>query len=128
MQPPTSEVVHGKQADTVILSFSPDSITNGTDIAGVREMTKTKFIIDPDSSMVSSMKYPNAAENDPGFIQQMEVLYSDYRNVNGVAVPFKQVTNADGALQSEITIESVSFGVGLLDSEFEFVKEVADAK
>lgn len=54
-------------------------------------------------------------------VSERVVRYSDYRNVNGVAVPFAISESTDGYLQSWLLqLDEVTFNVGLLDSDFKF--------
>jgi hypothetical protein len=48
----------------------------------------------------------------------LEVYYSDYRDVGGVAIPFQQKRVFSGTPVAELHLTSVQFNVGLSDSEF----------
>ncbi len=48
----------------------------------------------------------------------VEVVYSDYRNVNGVLYPFHIEKSLNGSLWATITIERVALNSGLADADF----------
>lgn len=83
------------------------------------KFSKVTFHIDSSTGLVSRLEYTNYAENgDDETTSQVEIVYSDYRSVNGVAVPFRQLTYIDGQLAQELTLDSVRFNVGISESEF----------
>jgi hypothetical protein len=49
-----------------------------------------------------------------------ELMYTDYRTVEGVQVPFAIEERIDGQLVSRIHLDSVQFRVGLSDADFQF--------
>jgi hypothetical protein len=111
-----SAVVNGLNTNVVALrplvdaKISPDEWD--------KSLTKTTFYIDPASETVVKVAYTNFAESDSNSSQQVEVYLSDYKSVEGVLVPMHQTTYADGAVESDIVLDSISFNVGLTDSEF----------
>ena len=93
-----------------------------------RKFTRTTYYVDTGTGLVSRIAFNNLAENnDPDSAITVEVAYSDYRNVDGVMVPFKQITYMSGQVESELAIDSVAFNVSISDSEFA-LPEVANAK
>ena len=91
-------------------------------------MTRTTFYVDQTSGLVSKLEYTNYAENDSDAQQKVEIVFSDYRNINGAWVPFRQTSYTDGKLESELVLSSVSFNVGVPDSEFDLPAEVTNAQ
>jgi hypothetical protein len=108
--------VSGQPADLVALSVVPTS--DEKQAPYFRSQTRTTFWVDQMSSFVTKMQYVLAAENDSNVQSQIETIFSDYRNVKGLWVPFHQSTYADGNLESDLVLTSVEFNVGLSDSEF----------
>jgi hypothetical protein len=112
--------VAGQRRNQIALSVIPTS--DPDQAKHFRAQTRTTFEIDSASGLVTRIAHPLAAENDPGVVQQTEIEYSDYRVVDGVAVPFRQKSYADGKLESELVLDSVNLNVQLNDSEFELPK------
>ena len=48
----------------------------------------------------------------------LNTLYSDYRNVNGIKIPFKSIHKSNDQLILEVTIEKAEANVAIDDSEF----------
>lgn len=57
---------------------------------------------------------PDAIQNYSTF----EIYYGDYRQVNGVLMPFRVESYSDGQRLSTVTFTSVQTNVGISDSEF----------
>ena len=53
---------------------------------------------------------------------RMEQVFSDYRNVQGIKIPFTIRTLINGVPQSEVTVESVEFNVTIDDAIFRMPK------
>jgi hypothetical protein len=49
---------------------------------------------------------------------KIEMYFSNYQNVNGIAVPFKRSLYVDGKLATDLTLTSIAFNTGLVDSDF----------
>lgn len=113
--------VNGSTVDTVtmdVLYTTSDSVS----AAFYRSITSTIFYIDQKSGLLIKVQYPHCAENETNAIDTIEVYFSDYRNINGVQVPFHQTTYDNGALDEDIVLESMSLNVGLPDSDFTLPK------
>ena len=115
---PVAGDVNGNGADAVTLSMAPAS-ASAKETAGYKKVSGTKFFLDRVSGYVTAIEYLNFAENDPGSTSLMRTVYSDYRNVNGIAVPFQQATFMDGVLISSLVLDAVSFDVTWPAAEFE---------
>jgi hypothetical protein len=116
----SDRVVGAQRRNVIALSVVPT--TDPDQAKHFRAQTRTTFEIDSASGLVTRIGHPLAAENDPNVVQQTEIEYSDYRTVDGVAVPFRQKNYADGKLESELVLDSVSLKVQLNDSEFDLGK------
>ncbi len=101
VEDPAEDDLNGAKVDTVALSCAPAGIS-AKDTQGYRMISRTKFFFDKASGYVLAIEYLDFAENDPGSSAVMRTVYSDYRNVNGMAVPFQQTTFMDGQLTSSL--------------------------
>jgi len=108
--------VQGQPVQVVALSYVPS--TDPGQGPAFSAATQTLFFIDQTTNLVDKLRYTNHDENDDGTTQQIDVYFSQYQTVDGVAIPFHQATYADGKLLSELVLKSVTFNNGLSDSEF----------
>jgi TPR repeat protein len=60
--------------------------------------------------------YLKAADQSDTFSE--EIYFADYRSVSGMLVPFHQTVFIDGQLNTDFKLTSVTFNVGLSDSDF----------
>ena len=124
---PAEDEVNGSRADVVTLSMAP-AATSAKETSDYQKVSRTKFFLDKASGYVTAMEYLNFAENDPGSASPMRTVYSDYRKIDGIAVPFRQITFMDGQLFSELVLESVSFEVTWPAGEFELISGVGHVR
>ena len=61
------------------------------------------------------LQYVNSAEQDSEDTQTVEIDYSDYRVIDGLAVPFTQVTQSDGKLVFDLRLDSVQLNTPAAD-------------
>jgi len=108
--------VNGQPATVVALSVLPVKDSATAQLISLTD--RTLFFIDQASYAVTKIQYSIHPENDPNSDQTLEIYFGAYRLVNGIAVPFHQTTYIDGNLESELVLTSISFNVGLPDSEF----------
>jgi hypothetical protein len=80
----------------------------------VSDRMKTMFWISRNSGYVVKMQYINAAEKDSNETQPVDIEYSDYRVVDGLAVPFHQITRA-GDLVLNLSFESAQLNTAAAD-------------
>jgi hypothetical protein len=108
--------VGGQTADVVAVSLVPttDAIQGPLFAA----TTQTMFYVDQTTGLIDKIQFTNYAENDPNSPQRVEVYLGSWESVNGISVPFHQTTYTDGNMESDLVLSSVSFNVGLADSEF----------
>jgi len=94
--------VDGKSLDLVVVETGGESLTLGVDRA---------------SGLVVSMTYRGTGfGGSPG---EMVDVYSDYREVDGVQLPFSKVSTFDGKPASSLTIDSIELDGAVEDSLFE---------
>jgi outer membrane lipoprotein-sorting protein len=115
-----SSTVNNSVTNDVVLSYIPNPAS--PDASAFEKMTQHIFHLDQSTGLVLKVDYQNCAENDTNACQKVETVFSDYRSVQGVLVPFLQTTSTDGKPYSQVALKSVSFNVGLSDSLFSLVK------
>ena len=118
------EIALGSAPNTFTLSCIPDS----TKADFYRAATKTTYAADPASGLIISMEITNFAEEDPASGVPEKTVFSDYRLVSGVMVPFHQTGYMNGKLQFDLTLDSVAFNVGVPDSDFVLPAGVTNAQ
>jgi outer membrane lipoprotein-sorting protein len=64
------------------------------------------------------IQFNRVSDDNPTAIRSLVRTFSDYRVVNGLAIPFRQEQFAAGQLLQKLQLTSVSFNTGLPDSEF----------
>lgn len=74
-----------------------------------------KVSIDPQTSLVVKRTYRGRTMQGPA---DTDELLSDYRDVDGIKIPFKMESYADGKKQSQTTINSVKVNSGVKDDVF----------
>ena len=119
-------VVDGRTTDKLALTLVPDP--KHARIASLTATLNKLFFVDQSTGLILKIQFTNYSENYPDDGVQREVLYSDYRPVNGILIPFHQVTYNDGTLESDLVLNSVSFNVGLLDSDFTLMTGATNAQ
>jgi outer membrane lipoprotein-sorting protein len=80
--------------------------TNRPTVMQLADRMKTTVWISRSTGYLAKMQYMNASETDFNDTQTVEISYSDYRVVDGLAVPFHQV-NRDGEFTLDLLIDSV---------------------
>jgi hypothetical protein len=108
--------VQGQPEDVIEVDFVPDlSPASGAIFAS---MNRTLFFVNQATHLVDKIQRATFYEGDQDHTFNEEVYLADYRSVNGMLVPFHQSVFIDGQLDTDLTFTSVSFNVGLADSEF----------
>jgi hypothetical protein len=106
----------GQATHRIAISFVPAAdLAQGSIYAS---MTETLFYINESTHLVDGIKYNSYAENDPSSKQDVQMYFSQYRNINGILVPFHFATYVDGTLESDVVLKSIVFNVGLSESDF----------
>lgn len=70
------------------------------------DLMKTTVWISQSTGYLAKLQYVNAAEQDPNDTQTVEIDYTDYRIVEGLAVPFHQITHS-GQFTLDLQLDSV---------------------
>jgi hypothetical protein len=110
-----TSIVNGRPVNVISMSLAFGGNANEQQ----RALAKTRilFSIDQPTGMVSKIEYQLWPENG-STADKLEVFLSDYRSVSGIYVPFQQADYQNGQLESQLTLNSVGFNVGLSDQEF----------
>ncbi len=108
-------VIQGQAVDVVELNFESYS---GQLQEAIRAATRQRYFISKATGLVLALEYDNLGEDGSTARVRTQVLYSDYRSMNGLWVPFHQETYSDGNLESMLLLNSVSFGSGVSLTDF----------
>jgi hypothetical protein len=68
------------------------------------------LFLDPATNLVAGKRYTAAVMGPPA---ETEEVYSDYRDVSGVKIPFKTVTMQGGKPRTEMTAAEVRVNPGV---------------
>lgn len=92
----------------------------GNDLdAQLTKNSQLDVFIEPQSFQVLKISYLHFSENDWRVGWPMEIYYSDYRNVNGILIPFNQRAVFNGTPKFVLNVTQVALNQGLADSDFE---------
>ena len=89
-------------------------LTNRPSLTRAADLMRNVLWISRSTGLLMKLQYVNAAENDSNDTQTVEISYSDYRVVSGLAVPFHQTTVA-GSLSLDLQLDSVQFNTPAAD-------------
>jgi hypothetical protein len=101
-----------------IISVSLIQSTDLSQIVFERQLSRTLFYLNAKSALVDKIEYTLYSEPPTSTAMNLQILYSDYRNVAGVAIPFHQQTLINGHVSSDLQLNSAQLNVGLTDAEF----------
>lgn len=111
-----SEAINGAACDRI--SISQPLIGDPQQADSFRELTKTTFWIDQQTRFVLKEAHTERNSKPTPGTYRVELYFANYRQVQGVAMPFTQVTFVDGQPASEVAISAVQFNAGVPDSDF----------
>ena len=77
---------------------------------------KASFLIDAETFLMYKTKV--TSKNDLGEEAEVETIFSDYKNIEGILIPHKIVTYQDGSEFMKMEITEVKFNTGLEDEWF----------
>jgi outer membrane lipoprotein-sorting protein len=87
---------------------------NRPSVKKLADRMKTTVWISRSTGYLAKMQYTNATEADFNDTQTVEINYSDYRVVGGLAVPFHQVTR-NGEFTLDLLVDSVQLNTPAAD-------------
>jgi len=108
--------IHDQSEDVIEIDFVPttDQVAGQT----FASMSKTLFYVNQSTSLVDKIQSTPLYEGDNTKTCTEEIYLANYQSVNGLLVPFRQTVLVDGTLESDMTLTSIAFNVGLSDTEF----------
>jgi hypothetical protein len=89
-------------------------LTNRPKEKQAADRMKTTVWISRATGYLTKLQYVNAAEQDSNDTQLVQVEYTDYRVIDGLAVPFHQVTHAGKAIL-DLQFDSVQLNTAAAD-------------
>jgi outer membrane lipoprotein-sorting protein len=108
--------VQGQSEDVIEIDFVPNlDPLQGPIFAS---MNRTLFFVNRITGFVDKIQATPFNEGDSKNTFTEELYLSDYRSVNGLQVPFRQTLFINGQLDTDMKFQSVTFNVGLSDSDF----------
>lgn len=84
----------------------------------IAQLSTVDIYLDATSLLPTAIRFQTHPDNDFSVNFPVEVDYSDYRNVNGVQVPFRIQKYVNSNLTFDVAVSSVSINTGLTDSDF----------
>ena len=108
--------VQGQSEDVIELDFVPNLSPGSGPIFA--SMSRTLFFVNQTTKLVDKTQRATFFERDATNTFNEETYYADYRSVNGLLVPFHQTVVIDGKIDTDLIFTSVTFNVGLSDSDF----------
>jgi hypothetical protein len=84
----------------------------------IQILSITDFDLDPTTNLPVRMRWSTHPDDNYYVAIPYEVNYSDYRDVNGVKVPFQIKRYFNGTLELDITITAVNLNAGIPASDF----------
>lgn len=87
-------------------------------VENVIPATPTCFALEPQTLRVMRMERVLRPENQLTRVHRESTVYSNYKVINGIAVPMTQETYIDGQLRHTLVIDDVKFNVEFSASEF----------
>ncbi|MGC2186140.1 MAG: hypothetical protein WA637_22920 [Terriglobales bacterium] len=102
----------------ISIQRTPPAQLAGTTTARLSQVMSKDLYIDSTSSLITRIEdqiYPVGTVTDP---LPHSVVFSDYRTVNGIVLPFSADEQIDGVTVSRLALDVVLFNTGLTDSAF----------
>jgi hypothetical protein len=111
------ETRNGISVDHV--QFHPANIEKDPELARELEKLATADVyFDASTHLPAALLFNTHPDNDTGRDIPVEIRFSDYRNVEGVMVPFHIRRYLQGVLNLDLTVTAATINQGLADSEF----------
>lgn len=118
-----TELVNGQLTDVIALSFvvkHPPEF-NWRNVPGFDglKLTQRVFYVDHSTHLITKVQFAHFFGNHVEEGTKTEVYFSNYKLIDGIAVPFSTRTFMDGKLISKRDLLSIVFNTGLSDSDFD---------
>jgi hypothetical protein len=95
-----------------------NTFTNSDKLRVLARYSRKDLWIDESTGLPSRLKYERREGRGALGSTEVEVLYGDYRSVNGFLFPFKVIQLLNGTPWGTTTVESVAINSGVADAEF----------
>ncbi len=97
------------------MTYSPSDDSSGR----LGELTEKEFFIDVNSLQVICVRDMAYLRDNFSVGIQHEVQFADFRQINGLAVPFSVTETINGQRTMAIQLNAITFNTNLTDSDFE---------
>ena len=87
----------------------------GVSITDSGQSRQVTVYVDPASKLIVAKRFTASVMGPPA---ETDEVYSDYRDVNGIQIPFKTVTSQEGKPRTEMTVSEAKINPGVEDSAF----------
>jgi hypothetical protein len=102
--------VHHIKTTTI---YRTAAVDDGTLSDQLTKNSRLDLFVDATTNLVAKISFTQISFTDWRRGLPVEILYDDYRHVEGMRIPFRQKRLLGGNLTSELSITSASFNVGL---------------
>jgi len=96
-------------------SLAPDT---GASVSRLEKLSVVDYYLDAATSLPLALIFNQHPDNNALVDISITVLFSDYRPVNGLQVPFHVQKFLNGGLTLDVTVSSVAVNTGLTDQQF----------
>jgi hypothetical protein len=111
-----TETVNGQQADRVDLLRQPGATDPLTTLRSVA--SHLVVWVSTSTGLPVQIQETHIANDNPTAIANVVRVFSNFRTVSGVSMPFQQDVSVGQNKQYSVQLQSVNLNVGLLDSDF----------
>lgn len=116
---PGTEVLAGQLAHRIEINREPAS--NDPQAAARRQVGHLTVWISDASHLPLQVKFLRVSPDDPTAVVEHTLVFSDYRPVGGIGIPYHQEEYVGTEKISAIQLNDVQFNVGLADANFLFL-------
>jgi hypothetical protein len=92
---------------------------SGNPVAVIAQWSQVDFFLDSQSLLPVAVRFNIYPDNDTNVRIPVEIIFSDYRVVNGIHVPFHIQKYLQNVLNLDLTITSATFNSGLTSTTFQ---------
>lgn len=116
------EVIEGVNLRHFLVERLPSELSDPDLQQAYRKMSRCEVYIDPASMLPVRIRYYEHPK-DWRFDIPIDVVFSDFRSVNGVLMPFVSTRYLHGQEVDEFHFSTMTFGVSLSESDFSLVSQ-----
>lgn len=111
-----TETVGGQLTNRLEFDYIPSSDNPYSQV--LRRAGHVTLWISTSSLLPIQVQYPRISNDNPTAVFLATRVYSDYRAINGIAVPFRQDEYLGNQLTHSLQLSTVNFNTGLSDADF----------